>query len=84
MATIITKNHRPQMATVRHKVMKEIEADKTRKGNVIEEKVDKTFFTSRTKLLDIVEEVSNTVNLAEADIIVSVDVECAGLRILPS
>jgi len=71
MATILTKDHRPQMATVRHKVMKELEPDHSRKGKVIEESFDKTFLTSRTKLLDIVEEVSSTINLAEADIIVS-------------
>jgi len=71
MATIITPNHRPQMATVRHKVMKEFEPDKSRKGKIIKEDVDAKLLTSRTKLLDIVEEVSATVNLAEADIIVS-------------
>ncbi len=71
MATIISKNHRPQMATVRHKVFKEAEADTSRKGEIVEETIDKSFFTSRTKLLDIVEEITNTVNLAEADIIIS-------------
>lgn len=71
MATIISKNHRPQMATVRHKVFKEAEVDESRKGEIIEESVDKTFYASRTKLLDIVEEITNTVNLTEADIIVS-------------
>jgi electron transfer flavoprotein alpha subunit len=71
MATIISENHRPQMATVRHKVFKESEEDTSRKGAVIEETVDKSYFASRTKLLDIVEEVTNTVNLTEADVIVS-------------
>ncbi|MDP8263906.1 MAG: electron transfer flavoprotein subunit alpha [Candidatus Aceula lacicola] len=71
MATILSKNHRPQMATVRHKVFKEADVDTTRKGEVIEETVSKTLLTSRTKLLDIVEEVTSTVNIAEADIIVS-------------
>lgn len=71
MATIITPNHRPQMATVRHKVMKEAEVDKHRKGKIIKESFDENTFKSRTKLLDIVEEISATMNLAEADIIVS-------------
>ncbi len=71
MATIKTKNHRPQMATVRHKVMKEIEPDVSRKGEIIEESYDSSFFASRTKLIDIVEEVSSTINISEADIIVS-------------
>lgn len=71
LATIITRNHRPQMATVRHKVMKENEIDVSRKGKIIEESFDRTFFASKTKILDIVEEVTSTVNLSEADIIVS-------------
>lgn len=71
MATIITPNHRPQMATVRHKVMKEAQPDSHRKGKVVREKLEKTVLSSRTKLLDIVEEISSTVNLAEADIIIS-------------
>jgi len=71
MATIVTRNHRPQMSTVRHKVMKERDVDNSRKGEVIEEKFDAQSLSSRTKLLDIVEEVSATINIAEADIIVS-------------
>ncbi|MDD5355190.1 MAG: electron transfer flavoprotein subunit alpha [Candidatus Omnitrophica bacterium] len=71
MATIVTRNHRPQMATVRHKVMKESEIDKSRQGKIIEEHFDNSFYTSRTKILDIVEEVSSTINITEADIIVS-------------
>ncbi len=71
MATILSKNHRPQMATVRHKVFKEAAIDKTRKGKIIEETVAPTLLTSRTKLLDIVEEVGTTINIAEADFIVS-------------
>ncbi len=71
MATIITPNHRPQMATVRHKVMKEAAIDKTRKAEVIRKSYPEEVFRSRTKLLDIVEEIGETINLAEADIIVS-------------
>lgn len=71
MATIITQNHRPQMATVRHKVMKEASVDKSHRGKIIEEKFDESELTSRTELLDIVEEIEETVNLTEADIIVS-------------
>ncbi|MFN7170770.1 MAG: electron transfer flavoprotein subunit alpha/FixB family protein, partial [Candidatus Omnitrophota bacterium] len=64
-------DYRPQMATVRHKVMKELPVDKTRKGTVIRKNYDGRLLLSRTKLLDIVEEIEETVNLAEADIIVS-------------
>lgn len=71
MATIITPHHRPQMATVRHKVMPIRELDRRRKGKIIRENFDGALFASRTKLLDIIEEVGTLVNLAEADIIVS-------------
>lgn len=71
MATILSKNHRPQMATVRHKVFKEAALDTSRKGKVIVEDVANNLLTSRTKLLDIVEEVESTVNIAEANFIVS-------------
>ena len=71
MATIITPNHRPQMATVRHKVMKEAGIHKAHKADVIKKSYPDDVMTSRTTLLDIVEEIEETVNLAEADIIVS-------------
>jgi len=71
MATIITPNHRPQMATVRHKVMKESEIDPARKGVLIEEHYPDDILSTRTKFIDIVDEIEETVNLAEADIIVS-------------
>ena len=71
MATIITPGCRPQMATVRHKVMKEAPVDKSRKGQIIKKDLDKNLLQSRTRLLDFVEEIESTVNLAEADIIVS-------------
>ncbi len=71
MATIISPNYRPQMATVRHKVMQPMEPDNKRKGKIIRENFDAHFYVSRTKLLEIVEEVESLVNIAEADIIVS-------------
>jgi electron transfer flavoprotein alpha subunit len=71
MATIITPNHRPQMATVRHKVMKEATHDPLRQGKIIKETFEESVYTSRTKILDIIEDVSATINIAEADIIVS-------------
>ncbi|MCX5704339.1 MAG: FAD-binding protein [Candidatus Omnitrophica bacterium] len=71
MATIISPNHRPQMATVRHKVMAPLPVDKHRKGKIIKESFNSAIYASRAKLLDIVEEVESLVNIAEADIIVS-------------
>lgn len=71
MATIISPNYRPQMATVRHKVFAPMAPDKKRKGKIIRESFESALYVSRTKLLDIVEEIESLVNLAEADIIVS-------------
>ena len=71
MATIITPNHRPQMATVRHKVMKEAEIYKSHTAEVIRKVYPEEVMKSRTRLLDVVAELEETVNLAEADIIVS-------------
>jgi electron transfer flavoprotein alpha subunit len=69
MATIITPKHRPQMATVRPGVMKELTPDQTRKGEIISIEVD--LKPVRTKILEIVKEAKHAVNLEEADIIVS-------------
>jgi len=71
MATIICPNHRPQMATVRHKVMKEAEVEKSRKGEVIKETFNDKLLASRTNVIGVIEEEGQTVNLSEADIIVS-------------
>lgn len=71
MATIITPNTRPQMATVRHKVMEEAKATREKKAEIIKEEFSDDAYLSRTRLVDIVEEIEETVNLTEADIIVS-------------
>ncbi len=71
MATIISPRHRPQMATVRHKVFPEAKIDRSRKGEVIREKIEETDLDVRSKVLEVVKEMESTVNLSEADIIVS-------------
>jgi len=71
MATIVTPDHRPQMSTVRHKVMKEPELNKSHKAEVIKKKYGDDILSSRTRIIDIVEEIEETINLSEADIIVS-------------
>jgi electron transfer flavoprotein alpha subunit len=71
MATIITPRHRPQMATVRHKVMKPARFDGGRDGEVVVRTIAQGTVKERTRIIDIVKEVESTVNLAEADIIVS-------------
>jgi len=70
MATILCPNNRPQMATVRPRVMKRGQYDENRKGEIIT--VRPEGLSSRTKVLETVKEVSDlTVNLQEANIIVS-------------
>ncbi|MFS0861804.1 electron transfer flavoprotein subunit alpha/FixB family protein [Fredinandcohnia sp. 179-A 10B2 NHS] len=71
MATILCKKHRPQMATVRPKVMKTLPQEKGRTGTVIEETIDLREEDMRTKVLKIVKDVGKKVNLAEAHIIVA-------------
>ena len=70
MATIVTPNHRPQMATVRHKVMKPALRDDSRKGEVVDVKFTQAG-SVRTRVLKTVEELTETVNICEADIIVA-------------
>ncbi|MEW6570768.1 MAG: FAD-binding protein [Nitrospirota bacterium] len=70
MATILCPRTRPQMATVRPRVMKCGMYEKDRAGEIIDVKTDGLF--SRTKVLDTVKETSDiSANLQEADIIVS-------------
>ncbi|WP_442599281.1 electron transfer flavoprotein subunit alpha/FixB family protein [Neobacillus sp. D3-1R] len=70
MATILCKKHRPQMATVRPKVMKALEPDQSRQGKIMEETISLKEEEMRTKVLQIVKDVSNTANLADAHVIV--------------
>lgn len=71
MATIICPEKRPQMSTVRHKVMKKAEFDRNRKGKIIKKKIDGLDISAKTKVLDVIMDLTQKVNLTEADIIVS-------------
>ncbi len=71
MATIICPNHRPQMATVRHKVMTALDEDPGRSGEVVEETVEPGLLRSAVEYLEFVRDESQTINIADADIIVS-------------
>jgi electron transfer flavoprotein alpha subunit len=51
--------------------MKEAEINAHHKGEIIEKSYTEKDYSSRTTLLDIVKEIEETVNLTEADIIVS-------------
>jgi electron transfer flavoprotein alpha subunit len=71
MATIVTPNHRPQMATVRHKVMKEAAVDAGRQGQTLVEEIAVDILKCRTTRVKFMPEVETTMNIAEANIIVS-------------
>ncbi len=71
MARIITANHRPQMATVRHKVMDPLPRDDSRSGIVIREQVDFDFDEEESQFLGFEQEKTTLVNITEANVIVS-------------
>jgi electron transfer flavoprotein alpha subunit len=70
MATIICSQYRPQMATVRPKVMKPATKEENRRGEIISVTMDGKP-TVRTRILQVVKMLEETVNLSEADIVVS-------------
>lgn len=70
MATILCPDYRPQMATVRPRVMKRGEYNAGRTGEIVS--VNFENIKSRTKVIEFIKEVSEvSVNLHEADIIVA-------------
>ncbi|MFY0545372.1 electron transfer flavoprotein subunit alpha/FixB family protein [Brevibacillus sp. H7] len=71
MATILCKKDRPQMATVRPKVMKAMPPDYSRTGEIVEERIALREEDIRTKVLKIVRESRAKVRLDDADIIVA-------------
>jgi electron transfer flavoprotein alpha subunit len=68
MATIMTPNHRPQMATVRPKVFKMAAPDAKRTGETLIETLK--LITARTKIIKA-EHSTSTLNIAEAEIIIA-------------
>ncbi len=71
MAKIATPEKRPQMATARYKVFKPLVRDDSRKGEIIEEKIDFSGVDIAAQFMEFIKEEETTVNIAEADIIVS-------------
>jgi len=70
MAAILCPHHRPQMATVRPRVMKRGTYREDKKVEIIHIKADNIF--SRTKVIDTIKEVSEiAVNLQEVEVIIS-------------
>lgn len=71
MATIVCPNTRPQLATVRPMVMKPLDKDAGRSGEIVAVKLDPSRLQSRVKVLDSVVEDLDQVNLTEADIVIA-------------
>ncbi|MBM4461902.1 MAG: electron transfer flavoprotein subunit alpha/FixB family protein [Chloroflexi bacterium] len=70
MATVICPEKRPQMCTIRPHVFKRGRTDESRQGQIVRVDFDKRSVTSRTKVLQMVNELTEKVKLEEADIIV--------------
>ncbi len=71
MATILCKTHRPQMASVRPKVMKALEPVEGRTGKVIEDTLGLSENDLRTKVIEVVQDIGDKIRLGDADIIVA-------------
>ena len=70
MATIVCPNRRPQMATVRPKVMKPVRLE-GHTGKIVAADLPDTCFTSRIEVLEVIPEKDQSAKLTEADAIVS-------------
>lgn len=71
MATIICPTRRPQMATVRPRVFKKGNPDDKRQGQIIKVDLKREGVTAKIKLLNFIDEVTETVKLEDADVIVA-------------
>ena len=71
IATIICKEHRPQMSTVRPGVMRMGQRDENRKGTIEDVKInfDKSKF--RVRVLETVKQTKNLVDITEAHVLIS-------------
>ncbi len=70
MATIICPNRRPQMATVRPKVMKPVRRE-AQNGRIERMELPEQCFEARVQVLEVIAEQDQTAKLAEADVIIS-------------
>ena len=71
MATIRCADHRPQMATVRPGVMKKLEPQVGKKGNVEEFKVEFVPEDMNVTIKEVVKETKKAVDITEAKVLVS-------------
>jgi electron transfer flavoprotein alpha subunit len=71
MATILCRTYRPQMATVRPGVMKRLERDASRKGEIVECKVPFDPSDMNVVIREVVKEEHKKTDITEAKILVS-------------
>ncbi len=71
MATIVCKEHRPQMSTVRPGVMRQKSRDYDRKGEIVDVKINFDTSKFRVKLLETVNVEKTMIDISEANILVS-------------
>lgn len=71
MATIVCEDFRPQMATVRPGVMKALEADESRQGEVEVVEVNFTDVDMNVKIREVVKTAHKSVDITEAKILVA-------------
>jgi len=71
MARIISPRHRPQIATVRPKVMRRARPGHSKKGEIIEIKPKVSQDSEAVKIITLIREEKEAVDLQEAEIIVS-------------
>lgn len=71
MATIVCPSSRPQMATVRPKVMKAMDLDTDRAGRIVDVEPKAEHLRSRVRVVESIVSQGAKVNIQEADILVS-------------
>lgn len=71
MATIVCPNHRPQMSTVRPGVMKKLQKDTTRTGNIENFAVDFSGNGKNVEVLEYIKETAKKINIEDANILIS-------------
>jgi electron transfer flavoprotein alpha subunit len=71
LATIRCSNHRPQMATVRPRVMAAPTPDSSRFGEIVHETIEESDMSKIKRVIEVVHSNESTVNLGDAQIIVA-------------
>jgi electron transfer flavoprotein alpha subunit/NAD-dependent dihydropyrimidine dehydrogenase PreA subunit len=71
MATIVCPSSRPQMATVRPRVMRSLDYDDARNGRIVDIEPTPAQLQSRIRVIEEVMAEGSNVNIQEADILVS-------------